>query len=476
MEAPVISPPAASGAWRAVTRLALPLMLSLAATQLQQAIDRAFLAQLSPEALAASFPAGFSAYLLQCLFFAACSYVASFVAQHHGSGERHLIGGIIWPALGIAAIGGLAVFACVPALPTLLQLYSDDAATHALMSELAFWYCAATFPSACFLVATGVMAGLDRAWLVVVLQTVAMLINVLANYLLIFGHAGLPAFGPSGAAIGTFLAQSLIAVVALAWLWSRPMRERFGTWGEWRRGLRCWRRYLRHALPIGMREFAEVFGWQVVIMGIGQLGTIALAANNIAIGLNMLAFVPLLGTVQAISVLVGQAIGAEDLSRARAIARAGIGFSTIYTGLWCIAFALIPDLLIGLFIDSGSNAKDWQAIYDLARICLWINIVWTLSDGIHFAIRGVLFGAGDTLWPLVTLIATSLLGLIPATLAAIYWQDMLTAAGWHPLIALWAAIAVSLVLLTVLFIRRYRAGHWLSRSLRDPVAEPDSRA
>ena len=95
------------GGYREVLTMAFPLILSTATWSLQQFIDRMFLTWYSPDAVAASAPAGVLNYTLMSIFIGTAGYVSTFVAQYHGAGRPERIGPVIWQGVWLALFGGL---------------------------------------------------------------------------------------------------------------------------------------------------------------------------------------------------------------------------------------------------------------------------------------------------------------------------------------------------------------------------------
>ncbi len=97
--------------YREVLRVAFPLILSTGSWSLQQFIDRMFLTWYSPEAIAASMPAGMVSWTLASLFMGTAAYVNTFVAQYYGARRMERIGPAVW--WGIYVTGFVVVVAAV---------------------------------------------------------------------------------------------------------------------------------------------------------------------------------------------------------------------------------------------------------------------------------------------------------------------------------------------------------------------------
>ena len=134
-------------------------------------------------------------------------------------------------------------------------------------------------------------------------------VNLVLDYVLVFGMWGFPEMGIRGAGIATVLAGifSLLAYIPLV---CRPLHDgKYHILRGWRFEKALFLRLLRFGFPSGVQFFLDMSGFTVFILLIGHLGTVSLAATNIAFNISTLSFMPMIGSSIAISVLVGQYLG-----------------------------------------------------------------------------------------------------------------------------------------------------------------------
>ncbi|RMH18078.1 MAG: MATE family efflux transporter, partial [Gemmatimonadetes bacterium] len=237
------------------------------------------------------------------------------------------------------------------------------------------------------------LQAMGRVAPVVVVILAANVLNAVLNWVFIFGNLGVPPMGAVGSAWATTLARWAM-VAGLLWAAWPLLRDLVRPLRRAAFEIRPLVRLLRVGAPIGGQFFLEwgVFGVTGLLMGL--LGTTELAAHQIALNLSALTFMIAVGATQAGSVLVGQAIGAEDPPRARRAAGAALllgGGVMLVTGG---VFLAAPGPLAGLYTD------DLQVLA-LAVLLIPVAGVFQVFDGLQTVANGILRGTGDTTTPMV---------------------------------------------------------------------------
>jgi putative MATE family efflux protein len=287
------------------------------------------------------------------------------------------------------------------------------------------------------------------------LNIMMCVLDVLFNYLLIY----VLGMGVMGAALGTGLAELITASLMLYFLlWRSDM-------------LRLFRREKKSHTPssfklIDYRPTSDVvktafkigapMGLQHLLMGgaqivstiiVAPLGTVAIAANSLAITVESLCYMPGFGIAEAATTLVGQGIGAGQRLLTRSLARMSVGLGVVVmTFMGVLMWLFAPELMslmspVEAIIAEGSAAL---------RIEAWAEPMFAAA----IVCNGVFIGAGDTLKPA----AMSLLSM---------WGVRLTLAAWlareYGLRGVWTAMAVELTFRGIIFLVRLFHGGWLNK-------------
>ena len=301
----------------------------------------------------------------------------------------------------------------------------------------AYMWC--TAPWLVFQLLRNFVSALERPRVVLWLSLSGIGLNALLGWSLIFGHFGLPQLGLVGGGLGSTITWAILAI-ALSVLVSRDRQfRRFHVFGHWWRfdGQRT-RAMVRLGWPIGVTLALEMGVFALAAYFMGWIGAPAVAAHAVALQLAALTFMVPLGLGQAATVRVGLALGRRDPS---AIARAGwtawvIGVG--FMGTMALAMWSFPRELITLFLkDVPANAL----VISLAVSFLKVAAAFQLVDGAQVIGAGMLRGLHDTRWPLLfALVGYWVVGLgIGAWLA--FAQDWKGVGIWVGLASGLAAVA-----------------------------------
>ena len=459
---------------RGFLALALPLAAGFGVNWAMQFTNRLFLSWYSPDALAASLPAGMLVYTMQAFFTVSVGYVGAFAAQHLGADEPEEAGAMAWPMLWLAVTAGVLALAVIPFSASIFRLYGAEPAVTSDMTTLGAWYLAETLPAVVFSGLCGWFGGIGRSRLVLLFSLAVCVLSVLLNRWLIFGGLGVPALGLHGAGLATLLATTAGMIAALAVFFAPAQRQRFATWRQRNADLGRCLRFCRAALPRGATEALEMMSVVLFTVAIAHLGSESLAANNLAFSFYLVFLIPLIGLGQGVTIAVGQAVGAERIDIAQAVARRATVVVLSVLAVAAVAFLLFPQVLLRTHVDIdphdpvGSAAR-WERIIAQAVPLLAIAVAMSIADGLHIVWRFAVQGAGDTRWPLVVLTSAAFFALaVPALLVTRvvpleWWQGV----GLAPLTACWLLFAAYLWLIASLMCWRYRRGPWRTMSLRE---------
>jgi MATE family multidrug resistance protein len=222
----------------------------------------------------------------------------------------------------------------------------------------------------------------------------ANLINVLFNWLFIYGHTWgpihIPAYGVTGSGWSTTFSRIYQAACMFAFVLYYDRRHRYGLFKtKWRYEAALLRKLFWLGAPVGAQIFVEIAIFGAVTAIISTFGALPLAGHQIALDCASFTFMVPMGISTATSVRVGQAIGRGDAAGARAAGWAGILLSSCFMLFASCVFIAIPGTIARGFSPS-------PPVIAAAVPLLFIVAVFQLFDGLQMTATGALRGAGNT--------------------------------------------------------------------------------
>ncbi|HSW55688.1 MAG TPA: MATE family efflux transporter [Ignavibacteriaceae bacterium] len=239
-----------------------------------------------------------------------------------------------------------------------------------------------------------------------IITLIANLVNVFANWVLIFGNLGFPALELNGAGWATFASRIFMALALMGFVMNNKFFKRFDVSFHYKSiNWPIIKKILSLGLPSGFQYFFEVGAFAFAVVMVGWLGTAQLAAHQIALNLASISFMAVLGISVAGSIRVGNAVGMKDIAETR---RAGFTASFIGASImFCagIIFILGRNFLPTLYVND-------EVVISYASSLLVIAALFQLSDGTQAVGIGILRGLTDVKIPTaITFIAYWIVGL-----------------------------------------------------------------
>lgn len=443
------------GGVRETLAVALPLIASTVSWTIMIFTDRVFLTWYSRDAVAAALPAGNIAFTIICFPLGLASYVNTFVAQYHGAGRPERIGPAVWQALFIGMVTVPLAMSTIAVAPEMIGALGHESAV--ARYELDYYVPVCWGESTLVMVAalSAFFTGRAQTRTVMVVDSSAAALNVLLDYLWIFGYGGFPEMGPAGAAWATTVATWMRLVVYLCLFWSPASRRAYCTFSGCRFDRDLFRRLIWYGFPNGTQYLFEMGAFTVFLVVVGQMGRRELAASNLSFNLNSFAFMPILGIGLAASTLVGQHLGEEKPRLAERSTWSAFAIGGSWMAVIASLYLFAPDVLLYTY-SINSDPGEFDDLHDLTVILLRFVALYCLFDAMNIIFSGALKGAGDTGFVLVTTLVVSL-SVAFATYIGVREFDL-------GLYWCWSVITAWVWLLGVIFFLRFLFGPW--RSMR----------
>jgi len=447
--------------YREVLVLAIPLILSTGAWAIQHFVDRMFLTWYSPEAIAAAMPAGILNFTFMCFFIGTAGYASTFVAQYYGAKRYENIGPALWQGIHLSIIGGIGFLLLIPLAGPFFRYIGHDSAVQ--NCEIIYFQvlCFGAAPVIASSAMSGFFAGRGKTWPVMWVNVLATAVNLVLDYVMIFGNWGFAERGIQGAAIATVLSQFL-AVFVYAVLLFRPKYDvRYHMLRGWRFDKALFIRLIRFGVPNGVQFFIDIMGFSAFILIMGRLGTIKLAATNIAFNINTLAFMPMIGFGIAISVLVGQHLGNNRADLAERAVYSGFHITFLYMTSVATLYVFAPNIFL-LPYASQADPASFETIRKLTIVLLRFVALYSLFDTLTIIFASAIKGAGDTRFAMFAMLFISLFVFVLPSYVALVLFNAKIYTGW-------VIASTYIITLGLLFFFRFLGGKWKSMRVIEEV-------
>ncbi|MCI0355028.1 MAG: MATE family efflux transporter [Acidobacteria bacterium] len=419
-------------------RLALPVVIVQVGMMAMGVVDSIMVGHISPAALAAV--ALGNMYFFACAIFGVGVLMAldPIVAQAVGAGDEPAVARGVQRGIVLAAVLTLPASGLLLTASPVLTFLGQPKEVIPLASGYAVRMIPGVFPFLVYTVFRQSLQAMGRVAPIVITIVAANLVNALLNWIWIYGRAGFPAMGVVGSAWATTTSRGLMAVGLLALAWRDLARYLLPVRPRLLDPQALWR-MLHLGLPIGAQFQLEYGAFAVIALLMGWLGTVQVAAHQVAINLASLTFMVPLGVSAAAAVLVGHAVGRADSRGARRAARTALVYGVGFMSLTALAFLVLPGPLAGAYTSD-------PGVLALAAALIPIAGVFQVFDGLQVVGAGILRGLGDTRVPLIiNLLGFWLVG-IPVSLS-LGFRTTLGAAGlWWGFVAGLGTVALSLLL------------------------------
>lgn len=296
-----------------------------------------------------------------------------------------------------------------------------------------------------FLVFRSTLAGLHTIRPLVIVIVAGNVLNAVLDWALIFGRLGFERMGGIGCGISTVVCKWAM-LAGLLWIARDSLRPYLR--GSFRRGfdLRAQLFILRIGTPTGLANLIEAGAFAAVVVMMGWFGELELAAHQITLHYAALSFMVPLGMSTAAAVRVGRGVGQASPERVRATARVALGIGLGFMLCSGILFVSLPSLLSEQFTNEADVAA-------LAATLLPIAGAFQLFDGLQVVAAGILRGMADTFVPMLVCLSFFSFGILMSWLLGHHFGLGPTGLWWGLVIGLGTVGLVLLVRVRLLLAR-----------------------
>ncbi|HHY12108.1 MAG TPA: MATE family efflux transporter [Firmicutes bacterium] len=430
-----------------IINLALPALIEQTLMTLVSMADMIMVGRLGPWAITAVGLSNQPMFVAMSVFIALNVGATALVARFVGAGEPEEASKVARQALMIAVIMGfiLAVIGLSSA-GGILHFMGAEEDVIGPGTEYLRVVCMGLPVWAVSISLTAALRGAGDTRTPMTVNIVANLVNVVGNYLLIYGHLGLPRLGVKGAGVATTISRAVACALMLSKVIKGDKVIKISRGDSFKFDSGIIKRILNVGIPAALEQVVMRSGQMTFARIVSSFGTITYAAHQIAINIEGFSFTPGFSFSIASTTLVGQCLGAKNPDRAERVGWEAVrigAFTGIATG---IVYFFFGKYFAYLYTDDAT-------VMALAAGALKIIALVQPFMLSNFILMGGLRGAGDTRWTLyITMAGFWGLRVVTAYLLAIKMGMGLYGA--------WIGMALDMVGRATLAGLRFRAGGW----------------
>ncbi|MDD4058215.1 MAG: MATE family efflux transporter [Bacteroidales bacterium] len=425
-------------------KIAGPIILSLAGQSIVQIADSVMVGRTGAVPLAGVSFAGAIIMNVMVIGLGLTIGLTPIAGMHWARNEFRRVSGYFQNSLSVNLIFSLLLvvllFAIAPLMPYLGQ---PDEVTSIVYSYYVM-VSLSLIPMMIFLTGKQFLESVGNTHISMYITLLTNVVNIILNYLFIYGKMGFPAMGIDGAGLATLISRLLMPLILFI-----AINRKVG----YRRFVKMFRiahfsnkehiHLIKIGLPISGQMVIEFFSLSAITFMMGWMGTKSLAANQIVQTMINFTFMIANGVAAASTILVSHSTGMGDIPGARARGFAGIRLSTIVMGTAALLFLFFGEEIATLF------TTDKEVIAIAVKI-FYVVAVFEIFDGLQVTALGALRGLTDTKRPMFIAIFSYLFISLPVAYIGGFVLNLGEA-------GLMSGFAFGLLVAATLFIRRFSA-------------------
>ncbi len=436
--------------YRSNIRLAAPIVLSQIGQVIVQIVDNAMVGQLGATQLAAASFAG-SIFFMLFIFVMGISMGLTplvgenFSQRRYGESSKYLQN-----AMAIYLLISVAIFIIqLSTIPILYHLGQPEEVVEMAIPyyKMLTW---SVVPFMVFAVFKQFLEGIGNTKVTMYVVITTNLLNILGNYLLIYGNWGFPEMGVLGAGLSTLMSRILMPLLIFGYFIYKEQLRRYLKMFAWHRlDARYIRTLINVGFPISMQMFLEVTAFALSAIMVGWIGTAEIAGNQIALTLSNFAFMAVVGVASATTIRVSHLYGIGNLKQLNRAVIASWHIGLCWNFLTASSYILLRNYLPRIFTQDPE-------VIEVASTLLVFAGLFQFSDGLQCLTVGALRGITDVRSIMTRAFISYILICLPVGYICAFPLGMGVS-------GIWVGFIVGLSTASVLLIIRYRHSYSIIR-------------
>lgn len=435
--------------YRYILKIALPAIAGLSTQMVVSLVDTAMVGRL-PDAkfyLAAMGLGVFATWAVVSMFSSLATGTHVLIARRFGSKEYKDCGEVLNTSLILSFLIGVVISLMVISFSfDIANFFAADPKVGNYAGEFLYF----RFMGIPFFLLTvsyrGFFFGIGQTKIFMYSGILANLLNIIFNYIFIYGAFGIEGMGLAGAGLGSTLATICDALFYFIVSILPVYRERYNYFKSFRFSKNIAKSILNISLPVSLQNIFILIGFLSFIAITGLIGTLEQAASNVVFTSLLISLMPCFGFGIAVQTLVGNNLGSNDIIKAKQFGYMTSRVATIYTLAVGLIFFFFPQLVLILTTNDSriiETAIPALKIAGLGQIFYSIGVV--LANGLQ--------AAGKTLYVMIAEVVVNWFVFVPIA----YFLGVYLGFG---LIGAWSALPFYVILYASIIFIKFKYGKW----------------
>lgn len=424
-------------------QLAFPVIIGEMAQMALHIIDTAMVGAISYKQLAAAALVINTMNIPFVLGIGMTISISQMVSMSHGRRDKQLVSHYLFNGFCLCALTAVIISMTMVLGKNILFHLGQDPEVVLLAMPFMKLMGFSIIPMLLFMTLKQFTDGLEFTKTAMLLSLAAMPINILLNWILIYGHWGCPKLELAGAGWATLITRTLLFVVLAAIILKHITFRRYIAVrrNQWKLSLKTQRELLNIGIPCSLQIGMEAGAFAVSGILIGTISAVSQAAHQIALSCASFTFMVSMGLAQAGSIRTSNAFGQSNWKKISTIGKSTLIMALIYGCFCAISFISLRNVLPQVFNDNPQ-------VLQTAGMLLLFAAIFQISDSTQAIGSGLLRGIKDVKVPtLLVAIAYWIIGIPSGYILAFHYK--LGAAG------IWIGFITGLTIASILLISRF---------------------
>src|SRR6185312_9053635 len=375
-------------------KLAIPLAFSGIIQSSVFFFETIFLARLGKEVLAAGALVSWLFSAIIVIFWGTLNSINILIAYKHGSNNHQDIPSIMRDGLFMAILFAIPIACLLQNMAPIFLFFGQSHNVVVLAQSYLHALAWGVVPNFIMIAILELVIGLGQARIVMFFSMLSVFFTIFSSYILIFGKLGFIALGIAGAGWGMVIGNIVTCFVLILYIFNKKQYRHYFNSIFIIKTPYFLPELIGIGLPMGLMYCTEVSFFFALSLMMGSLGTVFLAANQIAMQYLGFFISVIFSFAQAITVRMGHLLGAKEVDAAKQTAYLGVSTSAIFMLFVALIFWCFPSYLIAIDFNVHENRNQELVYYTLQL--LMITPLFQIVEAIRISLFGVLRALKDT--------------------------------------------------------------------------------